>query len=440
MNYLYVDNFRGFSDTVVPIREVNFLVGENSTGKTSILGLLKLILTPQFWFNQHFDTEDVHFGHFRDIVSIHADDRRYFRIGFVSESQPTDMGEEVPLDAFLMSFLEKEGLPSLVHYTVNTGTIAAHLRFTRGKAFLKGVVFDRPPDCDAFAKSTLKDWIAEHRKPSRGYRALELPLRPTLEALPLPFIASIGDSILRKEKIPSVNERGFQMLMRRFGPDPVWLAPIRTSPRRTYDEVQLAFSPEGAHTPYLIRKILDSKTEALKFKQRIKQIGSTSGLFESVTIRRFGKTATAPFELDIVLDERALNISTVGYGVSQSLPVIVEVLARPKGSWFAIQQPEIHLHPRAQAALGDLFFELCVREKKRFLVETHSDFAIDRFRWNFRSTRRKKPDSQILFFDRHRRSNRVTPLRISPKGELQSGQPDTYRAFFVKEQMKVLGL
>ena len=42
MNYIYVDNYRGFSKTLVPIGEVNFLVGENSTGKTSILGLIKL--------------------------------------------------------------------------------------------------------------------------------------------------------------------------------------------------------------------------------------------------------------------------------------------------------------------------------------------------------------------------------------------------------------
>jgi AAA15 family ATPase/GTPase len=37
MEKLYLDNFRGFSDQYIDIRDVNFLVGENSTGKSSVL-------------------------------------------------------------------------------------------------------------------------------------------------------------------------------------------------------------------------------------------------------------------------------------------------------------------------------------------------------------------------------------------------------------------
>ncbi|MDP6688819.1 MAG: AAA family ATPase [Alphaproteobacteria bacterium] len=83
----------------------------------------------------------------------------------------------------------------------------------------------------------------------------------------------------------------------------------------------------------------------------------------------------------------SVNIRNVGYGVSQSLPVIVEILSRSFGSRFAIQQPEVHLHPKAQAALGDLFYQLALVEEKRFIVETHSDFTIDRFMLNYRKKR-----------------------------------------------------
>jgi predicted ATPase len=125
--------------------------------------------------------------------------------------------------------------------------------------------------------------------------------------------------------------------------------------------------------------------------------------------------------------------------VSQSLPVFVEIFTRPKGSWFAIQQPEVHLHPRAQAALGDAFFEMAVGEEKCFLIETHSDFTIDRFRMNYRK-KGKKPNSQVLFFERKGRNNTVTSLAISAQGELSPEQPEGYRQFFVKEEMKLLGL
>ena len=80
----------------------------------------------------------------------------------------------------------------------------------------------------------------------------------------------------------------------------------------------------------------------------------------------FGRGANPRFELDVVLDGKALNILNVGYGVSQSLPIMVELLAREKDTWFAIQEPEIHLHPRAQAALGDVLFEMAVGAKNAF--------------------------------------------------------------------------
>jgi hypothetical protein len=183
-------------------------------------------------------------------------------------------------------------------------------------------------------------------------------------------------------------------------PELTWFGPIRTEPKRTYDELALEFSSEGS----------------------------------------FGRGANPRFELDIVLDGRALNILNVGYGVSQSLPIIVELLARDKGTWFAIQEPEIHLHPRAQAALGDVLFEMAAIDHKGFLVETHSDYAIDRFRMNYKNGRSDKPDSQILFFERRDKHNVVTPLIIGKSGELPADQPDSYRQFFIREQMDLLGI
>jgi predicted ATPase len=223
-------------------------------------------------------------------------------------------------------------------------------------------------------------------------------------------------------------------------PELTWFGPIRTEPKRTYDELALDFSSEGRHTPYLIRRMLSSKAQAIKFKAFIEKVGSASGLFQDVKVQKFGRGANPRFELDIVIDGQVLNILNVGYGVSQSLPIIVEFLARPKGTFFAVQEPEIHLHPRAQAALGDVLFEMATTDHKRFLIETHSDYAIDRFRMNYKKDRANKPDSQILFFERRDKHNVVTPLSIGNSGELPADQPESYRRFFIKEQMNLLGM
>ena len=87
-----------------------------------------------------------------------------------------------------------------------------------------------------------------------------------------------------------------------------------------------------------------------------------------------------------------------------------------------------------------MFYAMALAEKKRFLIETHSDFMIDRFRTRLRKGRGKKPESQVLFFERRNQQNTVTPLAISSEGDMPTKQPRSYRDFFLKETLRVLDL
>jgi predicted ATPase len=185
--------------------------------------------------------------------------------------------------------------------------------------------------------------------------------------------------------------------------------------------------------------LLSNGKSGEKFKKYLCQVGKKSDLFDSMRIRKFGDEPTSPFALNVIIGDKALNVKNVGYGVSQSLPVIVELFARSKKSWFAIQQPEIHLHPKAQAALGDVIFNLAITEKKKFLIETHTDYIIDRFRLNCR-TKKRRIDSQVLFFERTARGNRVHPIEIMKNGEYSDKQPKSFRKFFMLEELKLLGI
>jgi hypothetical protein len=443
MNYhLFIDNFRGFANAHIPIANVNFLVGENSTGKTSVLGLLKLFSGPRFLFQQEFGDDQVNFGHFSDMVSAHSEDKSFFRVGLVWE-EPGGRKNPKRAIGWLCTFLEEEGVPRLSRYTFCRGQEKVFLRFNGGDVHYKTETYPSPPTVDAILATLLPQWVGEHSSTSGSHEKLFMPRGfpgkiPVMVAMSL--IGGIRESNSRAKKAGKEVSVVLHPPDMAFIPDVTWIAPIRTKPRRTYDELTLAFSPEGGHTPYLIRKMLASRLAASQFHAFIENVGMASGLFQDVRIKNFGRGATGPFEVDVVLDGKALNLSTVGYGVSQSLPVLVELLARSPGTWFAIQQPEVHLHPRAQAALGDVFFEMAAREGKVFLVETHSDFTIDRFRMNYRTERAGKPDGQILFFERRDKHNVVTPLAIGKSGDLPTGQPQGYRDFFVKEEMRLLGI
>jgi predicted ATPase len=70
-----------------------------------------------------------------------------------------------------------------------------------------------------------------------------------------------------------------------------------------------------------------------------------------------------------------VNIADVGFGVSQVLPVIVALLVAEPGQLVYIEQPEIHLHPRAQVALAEIFAE-AIDRGVQVIVETHSELFL----------------------------------------------------------------
>lgn len=70
-----------------------------------------------------------------------------------------------------------------------------------------------------------------------------------------------------------------------------------------------------------------------------------------------------------------VNVADVGFGVSQTLPVLVALLTARSGQIVYIEQPEIHLHPRAQLALAEALIDAATRGVY-VVAETHSSLVI----------------------------------------------------------------
>ncbi len=430
---LYVDKFRGFKDTIVALADVNFLVGENSTGKSSLLALLHLLSSPDFWFLQNFNLPEYEFGGFADILSAESKRTDEFSFGLsssVKHFRTKEKGEYT----YLVSYQEKDALPSVTQFArLDRNRLLSFRQFKQSYRYRTEVlsIEEMPNNVEnrfALLKTEGSRPIAHFSElpKSMPARAGFFPLLSMLEGL------SEGQELEDHELI-------FPIPL--FAHNMAWLAPIRTRPRRTYDGYGRPFSPEGEHTPYLIRKSLKSHGGDPAFRKALIAFGTESGLFSEVAIHDLGDDAASPFELMIRLrQECALRINSVGYGVSQVLPLVVEMLARRKGSWFALQQPEVHLHPRAQAALGDVIYQVAEADSKCFLIETHSDFTIDRFRMNYRKHHKHKSTAQVLFFAREDSGNLIHRIPIQKNGEYPHDQPSAFRDFFLKEQISLLGL
>jgi len=70
-----------------------------------------------------------------------------------------------------------------------------------------------------------------------------------------------------------------------------------------------------------------------------------------------------------------VNIADVGFGVSQVLPVLVALLVAEPGQLVYIEEPEIHLHPRAQSAMAEILADAAKRGI-RVVIETHSQLLL----------------------------------------------------------------
>jgi hypothetical protein len=167
---LYVDNFRGFKETYVPISRVNFLVGENSSGKTSILSLLKLLAVERLLLENQFVVEDdIDFGTFDDIVSAHADNRAYFRVGMIRRN--TDRaGKTLPL-GMLITYQKHEGLPRDHSFTCTYGRRVLALRRIGNEFHFR--TRENAIDHTTDIKRLIAEWAEEHDKPPDAFKKLD---------------------------------------------------------------------------------------------------------------------------------------------------------------------------------------------------------------------------------------------------------------------------
>lgn len=435
MPVIYFDNFRGFEKTFLPLEKVNFLIGENSTGKTSILKLIKIVSNPRFWIFQDFNSDEVELGYFNELVS-YGSKKKSFEIGVLGDNVDKEKG----ISAMKFKFTEKEGQPLLSELWMIDKKINIQASVKEGVVKYRYEKVDLDLITEENKLRYFKIWIEKNGLKGKNYHRNKFSSPMFHNSLLFQIQAIIETKIQKTKKEEEIHSFNVPSFLQ----DIAWLAPIRTEPKRTYDSYKISFSPDGTHAPYLLKNLLSSSKNKNKVKSILEKFGSDSGLFDKIAINNLGKSSTSPFEIHVYFGNKPLKITNVGYGVSQILPVVIEVIARRDGTWFAIQQPEIHLHPKGQAAFGDFVIKSLIEESKNFIIETHSDFLVDRFRIKKSKYNKDKSsdylNSQIVFFKRTETGNELACIPIDKNGEYPDDQPKEFRDFFIKEQLELLNL
>lgn len=432
MKYLYINNFRNFSQTYIPIKDVNFLVGENSTGKTSILSLIKLLSNTYFSFSPSFNLADISLGFFSEIAT---NKKKLISIGVFdtfekfSVKDTTALSQNETQSGLYLTFKNNNEIPILhtIHYLVDDFDLKVFIdRDTIKYKF--GFIRTESRDIDFYKK-----WSSDYYLQGKQLHILPPRTQTTIgiESLYWNIYENLTFASKSKsyDKIPFITK--FDMFNK-----PAWINPIREKPKRIYDGFNIE---DGNISPYALRQLFRRDKSCTELNI-ISNFGQKSGMFESIGVKNFSNEKGSPFEVSIILNGKSHKTINVGYGVSQVLPIVVDLVTKDE-KIFIIQQPEVHLHPKAQASIGEFIFNIALEKGKKFLVETHSDFVIDRFRiCHKKSDNKDKIEAQVLFFERTQEGNIVHTIDIDENGEYAEEQPQSFREFFINEEMEVLGL
>ena len=417
------------------IRPLTFLVGENSTGKTTALACFHVLANFLRSDGVDFNADPYSMGIFKDIVRNSRPKAKTFKLGFT-------------IDAIelVIEFSEKTG-------GIEPAISSLNLKLSDGE-----IVFKIGGDSTERG-NRLVDFDKKHNYYEIDCNAAFLEIFHSSPLFAFLLFGSDGNlegNAEGKTALANYVKTLQNLQKRQYN---LWdigdhlsifsTSPIRSRPKRTYDPTREFDDPEGSDVPmYLMRIEAIEKQNWEALKTQLVEFGRNSGLFENIDVKNFGRSLGAPFQLQVKVRGPKANITDVGYGVSQILPILVQILNpsisknaqdNPKRSIFSLlQQPEIHLHPRAQAEFSSLLVKLANEGNQSFIVETHSDYMLDRARIEIRRGNIKPENVSLIYFEP--KGNIVKAHNIGfDKDANMTGVPPHYRQFFLKESKRLMG-
>ena len=464
MDRISVRNFRCFgTEQTARLAPITLLVGENSTGKTSLLAMVRALWDVVYGSRvPNFKEAPFDLGSFDEIVHSAGDSQECagsFEAGLSVDAQ-RDKGGIGPFSATVV-FEEEAGVPVPVTRSISRGSCSVSQSFDQDSIQILTVRTERGtwrvqekfddddhlhPDRteDAIRPIDhvhwfLRNYMSEGRDSYVTVRRIKKSPRPAKSD-----ISQVHDLVHGPGSAYLVRpDRSFRSMR------PYASAPARSRPRRTYDPAPVKPDVEGDTVPtHLASLAFHAPAVWEDLKIRLEHFGRTSGLFDEIRVRQLGDTASDPFQVQVRKsgdghEDKFRNLVEMGYGVNQVLPVITELLREGGAQTMLLQQPEVHLHPCAAAALGTLLCEVAADRERtsRLLVETHSDFIIDRVRIAVRDgvAGLGPDDVSILYFERSGPEVEIHNISVDDAGNLLDSPPG-YRRFFLDETARFLGI
>ena len=413
------------------IRPLTFITGENSTGKTTLIGCFHTLFANRLNnINFNFNEEPYEMGSFDTIFSKVNGKRRAHSVSFelsVSSCKKPEMKYTV---YFVKDRIAGRPVVSDIDIFIED-FFRTHIKFKDKKIHCKLDSLKNRADSFQFSFD-----VSE-----RPYERFSF-----LSALRFIFrelVSSQDGRQFNEEQTKSLEKfltvwRECKNSLSPFFSLP--FAPVRSNPKRFYSSFmeEPGFDPEGGNIPMRLRNInIQDKKLWKDLLNELKKFGKDSELFYD--IKRKEHRQTGHFELHLKTKTSVSNIRDTGYGTSQILPVLTDLFLSPPGSRLLLQQPEVHLHPKAQAELSSLFVDCVKKLNKSFLIETHSDYMVNRARTAVRKGLIPADDLSLIYLESRKGRVHAHNILFDKEGDMIE-VPKGYRDFFLKEMDDFLGV
>lgn len=377
INHLGLRNFKGFENESIELRPITLLLGPNNSGKSAAISSIKLLAqtlesydrTVPLLLNGKYGD----FGTYKDLVFKNNPSRQmHLSIESKKSFSGKNQSEEQIADSRLsLKYKFKSQAKQIVLDIVDIslgGKNRASFKYSDEKESLLLT--------SLLGENLHASQIASINEPSFFHF---LPNSIWVNKVEQSNKKNQSQRKLTEEQIKVVEE--FHVSLRSIYTSLSqmdYLSALRLPPARTYaysgeKHAKVGAAGENAMSIFAMDTLRkDQKSKSLN--SQVVSWLSKAGIASEIAIQDL---AGRFFELQIKHPSTgvAQNIADVGFGVSQVLPVLVGGFNARKNSTYIVEEPEIHLHPKAQAELGAFFYSL-YKNSVQSIIETHSEHLI----------------------------------------------------------------
>jgi predicted ATPase len=165
-------------------------------------------------------------------------------------------------------------------------------------------------------------------------------------------------------------------------------------------------------------KFIDALTTWLKYLDVV----------DSISYEQLGNLGYT-LQVRLAPDNKYHDLTQIGVGVSQVLPILTMCLLAEKDSSLLFEQPELHLHPRVQSRLADFFISIALLGKQ-CIIESHSEYLIYALRYRIAESLLKNDEKiqnavKLYFAEKKDAKSEFHEIRVNRHGEI-SAWPDGF--------------